>query len=276
MRNRECSSDPLIGRNVSCGLGSRSSCSLRTIGRKITSGTRHKKTSARRAACQVVKCVKPGKIDDLRTRRSVRALDGPFLADTYTLSSDAAAIATYLIEQEGVFPFLNRARVAYVLQQPALMLHGELADAYITRATVQGPNRLLFAFLVSNFGTPAAREIQAEKYPLDFLIYIDASAWARRAWNQESGMSGYPIEREALIFHELSHLRQLETDEGEPRFHDDGRPMLALVRHTYECFSAELLRYGPQTLSLEQVGTDYVAGAATEKARRKRGRLKLA
>jgi hypothetical protein len=196
-------------------------------------------------------------------------VDGAFLADTFSLLPDAAAIARFLIQEDGTFPFLEQARLAYVLQQPALFLHGELCDAYITRATVQGPNRLFWQFLAAGYG-------QEELYPLDFLVYVDQAAWDRRAWLDETGASGYPIQREALIFHELSHLRQLETDEGEPRFHDDGRPMLALVRHTYECFSSELLRYGPATLGLDSIGTDFVAGAHVEKKRTRRGKLKLA
>lgn len=198
-------------------------------------------------------------------------MDGPFLADTFSLLPDAAAIARYLIheDQARAFPFVAQARIAYVLQQPALFLHGEVCDAYITRATVQGPNRLLFAFLAATYGQP-------ELFALDFLIYVDAAAWSRRTWLDERGASGYPIQQEALIFHELSHLRHLETTEGEPRFTDDGRPLLALTRHTYEFFQADLLRYGPATLGLEQVGRDYVAGAATETTRRKRGKLRIA
>lgn len=195
-------------------------------------------------------------------------MDGAFLDDTFKQCPDAEAIARYLIheDQGRAFAFVQGARLGYVLQQPALFLHGELCDAYITRATVQGPNRLLFAFLVAD----PARE------PLDFIIYVDAAAWSRRAQLFELGPSGYPIQQEALIFHELSHLRHLETSEGEPRFHDDGRPMLALTRHTYEFFDTELLRYGPVTLGLDQVGTDFVAGAATEKTRTRRGTLRIA
>lgn len=198
-------------------------------------------------------------------------MDGAFLADTFSLMPDAAAIARFLITEDPAAPFafVQDARIAYLLQQPALFLHGEACDAYITRATVQGANRLLWSFLAATFGQP-------ERYELDFLIYVDAAAWQRRAWVDEHGPSGYPIQQEALIYHELSHLRHLETSEGEPRFGDDGRPMLALTRHTYEFFDSELRRYGPQTLGLDQVGLDYVAGAQTEKTRRRRGTLRLA
>lgn len=194
-------------------------------------------------------------------------MDGPFLPDTFAALADAEAIARFLLEDAGLFPHVAQARIGYLLQQPALMLHGQPCDAFITRATVQGPNRLLFAFLTSEGNG---------FWPIDFLVYVDAAAWQRRGWCPEAGPSGHGIEREALIYHELSHLKHALTGDGEPRYSDDGRPMLNLVRHSYEFFDHEITRYGPQTLGLEQVGADFVTGAQVEKDRRKRGRLKLA
>lgn len=198
-------------------------------------------------------------------------MDGPFLVDTFTPLDEAARIARYLITEdpEQRFPFVARARIGYLLSQPALVLKGAPADAYIAVCMVQGANRLLWQFLASTFLDGAQR------LPLDFLVYVDAAAWSRRR-GAERGRSGFPIEQEALIYHELCHLRQLSTSEGEPRYHEDGREMLALQPHTYEFFDTEIRRYGPLTLQLEQVGTDYVAGAKTEKTRRRRGQLRIA
>lgn len=196
-------------------------------------------------------------------------MDGPFLHDTVSSCRDAAAIGQWLIAKHptGRFAFAGEARIAYLLQQPALMLHGEAADAYITRASVQGANRLLFDFLT-------AQRFSATLDPFDFLIYFDAAAWAdRAARNPERGVSGYPILQEALVFHELCHLRQLETSDGEPRYHDDGRAMLALTRHDHERFADEITAYGPVTLEIDGLARDIVAGAAAEKDRRKLRRV---
>jgi hypothetical protein len=195
-------------------------------------------------------------------------VDGPFLPDTFAPLEDAQRIAEFLIRQdlEARFAHATQARIAFLLQQPALMLHGQPADAVITAATVQGFNRLLFTFLLSRF--------EPDGEALEFLVYVDAAGWERRGWNEEPGPSGFPIEREALIFHELCHLRQLETGEGEPRFHHDGRPMLGLVRHTYERFDTEIRRYGPRTLGLEQLAVDIAEGAKVEKARPRQRKLR--
>lgn len=199
-------------------------------------------------------------------------MDGPFLADTFTLLEDAAAIAAYLVRDDPAarFPFVVQARIGFVLQQPMLTLHGDPCDAYIARATVQGPHRLLWQVLAAQLTDPT------ERWPVDFFVYVDAAAWARRGFEEEIGPSGFPILREALIYHELCHLRQLVTADGTPRFGDDGRAMLALTRHTYECFQDEIVRYGPTTLGLEQIALDVVDGAAREKVRRRRGQLRSA
>lgn len=198
-----------------------------------------------------------------------RSVDGAFLADTFTRLDDARLIAEALIlrDPEQRFPFLTQARIAYLLQQPALTLRGEACDAYIARASVQGAHRLLWQFLAATFAP-------FDRWTVDFVVYVDAAAWQRREWEQELGPTGFPIQREALIYHELCHLRHLQTGDGEPRFGEDGRPMLALTRHTYEFFAEEIRRYGPATLDLVQVGGDFTAGAEHERKRRRRGTLR--
>lgn len=199
-------------------------------------------------------------------------MDGPFLADTLTPLLEAARIARYLIREDPDHPFVHvaQARIVYLLQQPTLMLHGEPVQAYIARATVQGPNHLLWAFLLATRYAPK----REQPYPLDWIVYVDKAAWDRAAWRQERGASGFPIVREALIYHELTHLRQLETADGEPRFTEDGRPLLALRRHDYEFFDSEIRRYGPATLELVQAALSLAEGARTEHKRERRGKLR--
>lgn len=187
-------------------------------------------------------------------------MEGAFFADTLTLCADAQAVLRYLVDQdEGQqFAIATQARITCLLQQPALFLRGQAADAVIASLPVQGVHRLAWDFLVASFCDPELRELP------DFLIYIDAAAWQSRGLVPAKGPSGHTLLREALIFHELLHLRQMTTPDGDPRFHRDGREMLALRRHTYEFFQEEITRYGPTTLGLEQVGLDFVAGHKQE------------
>lgn len=185
----------------------------------------------------------------------------------YARCDVATAIASYLIRGDATAPFviLDQARIAYLLQQEPLFLRGERAHAYIAQAIVQGPHRLLWPFVLGRFADS----------DVDFVVYLDQESWTAFGQDRERGASTFPIRQEALIFHELSHLRQTFTKNGTPRFGDDGRPTLALARHTYEFFDTEVRRYGPETLALTKAGQDLDAGALAERARR-RPQLRLA
>lgn len=58
-------------------------------------------------------------------------------------------------------------------------------------------------------------------------------------WEQASAM-----EREALVFHELSHVKQAVDKFGALRFNRDGNPVFRIVGHDIEAFGVEVQRYG--------------------------------
>lgn len=191
-------------------------------------------------------------------------MDGPFFEDTYTVCQDAHAILRYLVDHEQQLAIARQARIACLLSQPALTLRGEPAAAVIAAMAVQGMHRLAWPFFASRACTSDLGSFD----PLEFIIYIDAAEWDTRGREPvEVGASTFPILREALIFHELLHLRQLTTADGDPKYHQDGREMLALRSHTYECFQEEILKYGPTTLGLDQIALDVVAGHHAESER---------
>jgi len=67
-----------------------------------------------------------------------------------------------------------------------------------------------------------------------FLVVLDAQWWAQAA----------PLDREALVFHELCHVQQALDRFGAPRFDRDGLPVFKVVEHDVTAFNAEVLRYG--------------------------------
>jgi len=71
-------------------------------------------------------------------------------------------------------------------------------------------------------------------YLPDYLVVLDAQWWAQAS----------PIDREALVYHELSHVKQAVDRYGAPRFDREGNPVFELVRHDVEAFNAEVRRYG--------------------------------
>lgn len=71
-------------------------------------------------------------------------------------------------------------------------------------------------------------------YLPQYLVVINAE-W----WDQASD-----IDSEALIFHELMHVKQAVDQYGALRFDRDGYPVWRLVGHDIEEFNAVVARYG--------------------------------
>lgn len=177
------------------------------------------------------------------------------LADSYTLLPEARELATDLIATCDEFRHLALAQpaVLYVLSQPQLFLRGQPANACIVTNRVQAPQPMkgLSAFLL-------AQTLGAGDDP-EFVVFFDAAIWSTLDLER----------RERLIFHELSHLTQRLTDDGELRFTDDGRPVLALVHHDYEFFDAEVRRYGPIVCELDAAAIAIAEGHREAQARKR-------
>lgn len=76
----------------------------------------------------------------------------------------------------------------------------------------------------------------------DFLIVFDAEFW----------MQASDIEKEALVFHELSHIQQKLDKYGAPRFNLDGLPVYGLAEHDVTAFRSEVKRYGAWSEDLRE------------------------
>lgn len=181
------------------------------------------------------------------------------LADSYAVLPEAHQLATELIGQCDEFRHLSLAQPAilYLLSQPQVFLHGTPAAACIVSNRVQAPQPMkgLAAFLLA--------QTFSDGDDPDFLVFFDAATW-----------SVLDLERrERLVFHELSHLRQRLTDDGELRFTDDGRPVLALVPHDYEFFDAEVRRYGPIVCDLDTAAVAIAEGHREAQARKRPRRV---
>lgn len=68
----------------------------------------------------------------------------------------------------------------------------------------------------------------------DYLVVLNA-----RWWEQAT-----PLQREALLSHELSHIQQALDSYGAPKFDRDGLPVFKVVEHDIAAFRSEVARYG--------------------------------
>lgn len=77
-------------------------------------------------------------------------------------------------------------------------------------------------------------------YLPEFIVIVDGTWWSRAS----------DLEREALIFHELCHVKQSVDEFGSLKFDRDGNPVFRIVEHDVAAFNAEVARYGEWTADL--------------------------
>jgi hypothetical protein len=68
----------------------------------------------------------------------------------------------------------------------------------------------------------------------DFIMTLDRGWWGEAS----------PVQREALVHHELCHAKHATDKDGELKFNDDGDPVWAVTGHSLEEFDATVRRYG--------------------------------
>lgn len=74
----------------------------------------------------------------------------------------------------------------------------------------------------------------------DFLVVINAPWWEQAT----------PLQREALLSHELCHVQQALDSYGAPKFDRDGLPVFKVVEHDVAAFRSEVERFGLWTNDL--------------------------
>jgi hypothetical protein len=200
------------------------------------------------------------------------------LPDSHSRCEAAESIARFLIEDRFAteLQHLAQARILYVRSEREVLLRGFPAAAYICKPRVQGAMSAFVEDLLAQFAAP-----QFEGYDPDFLVRIDAACWdalghtetADQFWRAHHlpapPAATWPIGRERLIFHELSHIYQRVDKDGAPAFsQDDGRPVLALRPHDAELFHGELECYGPTVCGAVDTALAIAAGGRFEQRRR--------
>lgn len=100
----------------------------------------------------------------------------------------------------------------------------ELGSVSDTKYMAQGGFKDLFAQLLAGM---------LGHYPA-FVMVLD-----NEFWQQASA-----AERDALVWHELCHVKQKLDQYGAPKFTIDGLPSYGLVEHDVTAFKSEVARFG--------------------------------
>jgi len=119
----------------------------------------------------------------------------------------------------------NEIRIEYLFRAMPKLKGGKAVLGSVHQPTCQGEMRPVFEWLLARlFG-----------YLPDFVIILDQGFW-----------ESVPAQtKDALIFHELCHVKQDLDQYGVPKFNKQtGRAVYRLVGHDIEEFRAVVERYG--------------------------------
>lgn len=129
------------------------------------------------------------------------------------LESMARAVMSVFTE---IFEHLEEASIGYLMGDDEIVIKGSRKAAYAIIPTAMGQNRKIFNWALENvFGTLP-----------DALIVAHADTWEELTSDQKV----------ALVYHELRHICQRHSKEGEPMFSEEGQPVLEIVDHDVEEF----------------------------------------
>jgi len=149
--------------------------------------------------------------------------------DTFTRAAPIDALVRQLIADHDSFRHLRRASIGCLFSQRVILDRGAPA-----RVVIVVPGQISSKQIERLFHEWAMAQLFEHEELPDFVVFVDLALW----------QSDSELEREQLLFHELSHVQQKQDEFGAPRFEKSGRPALRLVPHDAEVFYSELKRYG--------------------------------
>lgn len=173
--------------------------------------------------------------------RSVSGLEGGAVTDDegfqpYKLPDNethpATIAARLMLTDEHKHLVDNEIVIEYLMACSEKVKGGKAILAAVHLPTVQGRLKDLFEMLLARFFGALP----------DFLMVIDEGWWLEAA----------PVDREALVWHELCHVQQEIGRDGELKFDQDGNPKYGLREHDVSAFNSEVVRYGAWSSDLQQ------------------------
>lgn len=153
----------------------------------------------------------------------------------FALAHDPAVLAARVLRlPEHANLLENEVHIGYVFRGTPKEKGGktELGSVHVVRSMFQGGFKDMALQMLETF---------LGHLP-EFLVVLDAQWWTQASDRQ----------REALIFHELCHIKQKLDQYGAPRFDRDGNPVFGIVEHDITAFNDEVARYGAWTPSIQQ------------------------
>lgn len=120
----------------------------------------------------------------------------------------------------------NEIQIGYLMRLHSKEKGGkvELGSVHDAKYMAQGGFKELFAQLLAGM----------LGFSPQFVMVLDADFWAQCS----------DVEAEALLFHELAHIKQKLDRYGAPKFSMDGTPSYGIVEHDLSAFRSEVRKFG--------------------------------
>ena len=128
----------------------------------------------------------------------------------------------------------NEISIGYLMRTTEKLTGGKavLGSVHDVKHMAQGAFKDLFAQLL---------EGMLGHLP-QFVMVLDLAWWEAAS----------DIDAEALVWHELCHVRQAVDKYGAPKFDLEGRPVYKIHEHDVAAFDSEVARYGCWTPDLKR------------------------
>lgn len=158
--------------------------------------------------------------------------------DPYALPGNDAHPATIaarvMLHAEHMHLAENEVTFGWLMRADPKIRAGKvtLGSVHDTKTMAQGAFKDLFTMMLERL----------LGFVPQYVVVLDANFWSEASDTQ----------REALVWHELAHVRHGVDQYGAPRYDRDGKPVYELVSHDIEAFRSEVARYGAWTPAIEE------------------------
>lgn len=159
------------------------------------------------------------------------------LPDNDTHPATIAARLFELDEHRHFKEYEEHLSLAWLMKLGEVRKGGKTVLGAVHEPSVQGRLKDLFEQMLFNWLGYFPR----------FIVVIDREWWAQAT----------PLQREALVFHELAHIKQDVDQYGALKFDRDGNPVFRLVEHDLAEFNSVVARYGAWSPDI----ADFIAAA---------------
>lgn len=155
----------------------------------------------------------------------------------YTITPEIAAYAAAIIQTfKDRFEHLGECRIGYIFTDEEIRMQGKVKAGMVIMPSAMGQNRTLYEWALSQT-FDFKDDIYEESVWPDVVMIVNSDCW--EVYNA--------VQRVMLVYHEMLHIAQATTKDGEERYsEEDGRPLYSIIGHDVEEFEEVAELFGAE------------------------------